>query len=363
MRSVRLVCSVLILAAWAASPLAGQALNGGNGLMYFGTYAETIKVLDESTFEMIDEIPLSIGLPLNVSPSHNRERLYVTDARFEHVEVIDLATRKSVDRFTLSEGNKTVRLWGFDVEPRERFAILLVKITTKEIDRYETSGAILLRYDLQSHTVTDTIPWPDEQERDFARFMFSQNGDLAYFFADEIIVLETEGFTEVDRWALEHELDDGMGRFNFGFPGSPYEEPGFYTGLFRLTDAVQNRRMMGVARVNLDERKVDFYMLGPSESVSFTLAPGRTKAYGLRRQVGNYEFWTFDLERRRVERKQPFDGRPRMSLLPSSNGQYLYIFGAGNTIDIYDADTYAFLRTVTLDADMIATVLLPGAGR
>ena len=348
-----------LVALVAVSPIdAQQAVNGGNGQLFFLTYARTIKVLDESNFEEVREIPLSLGLPLNMDISHNRERLYIMDAGREKIEVIDIASGNSVDRFTLSEGNKTVRMWGFEVEPRERFAILLVKTTTKEIDRYETTDATLLRYDLKTHEVTDTIPWPDGEERDFAGFMFSQDGELAYFFADKVIVLETQGFTEVDRWALEHELDDGMGRFNFGFPSSPFEEPGYYTGLFRVTDPVQNRRMMGVARVHLDERKVEFYMLGPSERVNFRLAAGRTKAYGLWREVGHYEFWTFDLEGRRIEKKQEFAGRPRMGLIPSSNGRYLYIVTAGSTIDIYDATTYELVRTVVLDADMIDSLLL-----
>jgi hypothetical protein len=30
----------------------------------------------------------------------------------------------------------------------------------------------------------------------------------------------------------------------------------------------------------------------------------------------------------------------------------LYIFVAGNTIDLYDAETYQYLRTITLEGDM-----------
>ena len=40
-----------------------------------------------------------------------------------------------------------------------------------------------------------------------------------------------------------------------------------------------------------------------------------------------------------------------MSLKTSSNGKLLYIFTAGNTIDLYDAETYQYLRTITLDGD------------
>ena len=40
-----------------------------------------------------------------------------------------------------------------------------------------------------------------------------------------------------------------------------------------------------------------------------------------------------------------------MALRTSSNGKVLYIYQAGNTIDMYEASTYKYLRTLTLDAD------------
>ena len=40
-----------------------------------------------------------------------------------------------------------------------------------------------------------------------------------------------------------------------------------------------------------------------------------------------------------------------MGLKISSNGKVLYIYVAGNTIDLYDAETYQYLRTITIDGD------------
>jgi hypothetical protein len=114
-----------------------------------------------------------------------------------------------------------------------------------------------------------------------------------------------------------------------------------------------------VARVDLVRKAVDFYTLGPSEPVSFRLAPGRQRAYGLRQQVGNYEFWTYDLAGRRVLGKTPFRGRPRMGLTISSNGRYLYIHTAGTTIDLYDTQSFRLVRTVDLGADMTGFVIVP----
>ena len=147
-------------------------------------------------------------------------------------------------------------------------------------------------------------------------------------------MLDTDDFEEVERWQLSQLEEGGLGRFDFGFRVDVNEEPGFFSGVFRVQDPVQNRSLMGIARINLTERDIDFYTLGPAERVSsISVAPGRQKAYGLLEQIGHHEFWTFDLVGRRLENRQVFDGRPRMRLSPSTNGQILYVYGAGSTID------------------------------
>lgn len=345
-----------------AGGVRAQALvSGGNATIYVGTYNRTIYVLAESTLSVVDRIPFRSGLPTSLTLSQDRKRLYARDATFEHVEVIDLQTRQSVDTFTLSTGNARVRIWSMDIDPQQRYAVFLIKRYTKLADRFEIGPPRLIRYDLAKHAVMDTIPWPKGEDREFARMLFSPDGKLLYFFSDDILIYETEHLREVDRWQLSQPLEDGMGRFNFGFPVSLYEEPGFYTGLFRITDPVQNRRMMGVARVNLVGKSVDFYALGPDEPVGFALAPDRKRAYGVRQMIGDYQFWTFDLDGHRVASRVPFKGRPRMALASSSNGRLLYIYSAGSTIDVYDAATYQYVRTVTLDADMTGFVIVPTA--
>jgi hypothetical protein len=81
------------------------------------------------------------------------------------------------------------------------------------------------------------------------------------------------------------------------------------------------------------------------------MAPGRKVAYGLYEEIGRYEFWKFDLEHRKFAGRTEFKGRPRMGLKTSSNGKVLYIYQAGSTIDLYEASSYKYLRTLTLDAD------------
>ena len=75
--------------------------------------------------------------------------------------------------------------------------------------------------------------------------------------------------------------------------------------------------------------------------------------------MGNYQFWVFDLEGRRVERRVDFDGRPRMGLTESSNGNQLYIHTAGATIDVYDAQSLQHVRTATFRSDMTRILVVP----
>jgi hypothetical protein len=335
---------------------------GGTGTLYVGTYARNILVLDEATMRVRDTIHTSIGIPL-LSLSENRKHLYLSDPARERIEIIDIASKQSLGEFTLSTRDTRVRMSGMSVDPMERFAVLVVKAYTKKADRYEVSRTTLLRYDLFERMVTDTIPWPEGEERDFAQIIFSPKGDLMYFFtADDVLIYDTKTLKQVERWALSQTLfEEGMGRLNFGFPNDIYEEPGFYTGLFRNSDPVNHRTMMGVARMDLVNRAVEFYTLGPSQNVTFRLAPGRARAYGLHSEVGNYQFWTFDLDSHRVVNKVEFKGRPRMGLVVSSNGSQLYITTAGPTIDRYDAGTFRHLGTIDLGADMTNVVLIPPA--
>lgn len=340
-----------------------------NGTFYMGTYANKIMVIDEASLAVRDSIQLSIGIPYRMLLSENHQHFYILNPRTDQVEIVDIPSRKTTGNFTLNTPRTIVEIAGMAVDPKERFAILLIKSTIKRADRYEISRPTLVRYDLAKRAVTDTIPWPRGEERDNAQIIFSPDGANMYFFtSSDVLVYDAATLKQVDTWDLTQTFyEEGVGRINAGFGTDPYEEPGFYTNLFRSTDPVNHRAMMGVARIDLAKRSVDFYSLGPSVATTFRLAPGKKRAYGIHSEVGNYQFWTFDLENRRVLGKTEFEGRSRMGMTVSTNGAFLYIHTAGPTIDVFDAGTYKKLRTATYDADMTALVLIPaqpaGAGR
>jgi hypothetical protein len=234
---------------------------------------------------------------------------------------------------------------------------------TKHIDRYSVEGPFVVEYDLRTKQVTDTVPLPEGEEAGNVGFRYAPDGRTLYLFSRDIIALDAETYAEVDRWELSRPIEPGLGRSSFGTFSGTYDAPGVATSLFRMTDPTQNRNLMGISRVRLSEREVDFFMLGPSEPVGrFTLAPDGQKAYGLYAEIGRYEFWEFDLAGERVSRRHPFAGRPRMGMQVSADGDRLYVYVAGNTIDVYDAATFELLRTVAFDEDMTGVAVVPGAG-
>jgi DNA-binding beta-propeller fold protein YncE len=342
-------------------------LSGGNGTLYIGGWPNKVFVIDEATEKMTGAIDTATGTPTRMTLSKDRKRFYMVNALADQVEILDIAGRKSLDHFTLSEGRKKVRIRSLIPDPLDRFVIMLVKTAEKKIDRFEISPPTLVVYDLKAHKISRTIPWPNNEEREGVNIMMSPDGKLLYMFADDVLIYETTEFKQVDKWELSRPIEEGLGRFDFGPRDVTYEEPGFYTGIFTTQDPVQNRRIMGIARVNLTAKSVDFWPLGPARPVGFSLAPDRKRAYGLLQEIGHYEFWTFDLEKHKLGAKTEFPGRPRMALRTSSNGKLLYVYQAGNTIDLYEASTYKYLRTITVDADQTTELFVvpataPAAG-
>ena len=348
-----------LLSGVPAAQRTSARLTGGNGTFYVGTYAGNILIIDEATERVTGEIKLKTGIPRSLSLSEDRTKFVALDATLQQLEIVDIAKRASIGSFTLSEPNKRVRIRGLAVDPLSRFVLLLTRTATKLVDRWEIGPSTMLQYDLHAQKVVRTIPWPKGEEREFMNVRFSPDGKLMYFFGEDILIYDTTDFREVDTWEISRPVEMGAGRLDFGATDDFYEERGFFTGLFYMQDPVQNRRLMGIGRVNLAAKSIDFYTVGPAEPrMPFALAPGRQKAYGLMQEIGRYEFWTFDLANRRVERRTEFAGRPRMDLIVSTNGKLLYVWQAGNTIDLYDASTYRYLRTITLDADTTTRMFL-----
>jgi DNA-binding beta-propeller fold protein YncE len=330
--------------------------SGGNGTLYIGGYPNLIWIIDEASEKTVGTIQVKSGIPRRMGLSKDLKRFYIIDATNEFIEIIDIASRTTLDTFRLTEGNKRVRINSLEPDPSHRYAMMITRTATKLLDRVEIGPSTLQQFDLKEKKVLRTVPWPNGQEQDNANLMFSPDGKLLYFLGNEIRIFETENFTQVDQWDLSN-LEEGLGQVSLSFGGfggldTTNDQPGYLTTTLTIEDPVQRRRMMGVARINLAKKDYEFYTLGPAGGMNFALAPDGKRGYGLESSIGRYQFWTFDLAQRRVVTRAEFDGRPRMSLKTSSNGQLLYIYNAGETIDIYDGSSYKYLRTITLPGDV-----------
>jgi len=359
---VRLAFGLAVAVAGLSAAAEGP-VSGGNGTLYMSARPGRILIADESTFRITGEIPLpkaqpGISYPLQLS--QDRKRFLSFGVSLEDIEIVDVALRRVVDTVRLSEGNKKVRILNEGCGEHAPFLALAIRPTTKLVDRFEVGPKTLVEYDLEKRQLGRTIPWPKGEEREAIGMLYSPDGKLLYVFADDVFIYDTAELNIVGTWELSRPVETGFGRLELGDFDDVNEEPGFVSGLFEVDDPLEHRKLMGVARLDLGAKKVDFWTVGPAKPVrEFALAPGRRKAYAILNEVGSWELWTFDLVAHRLERRTPIAGRPRMSLAVSSNGTLLYIHGAGNTIDIFEAATHRFLRTVTLDAEVSQLFVFP----
>ena len=335
------------------------AVSAGNGTIYVGSYKGVIFEIDEATEKVKREIPVSVGIPIGLTLSDDMSRIYLRDATYEKVEIIDRVKGTSLGTFTLTEGKSKTRIWGMRPDPLNKTLILTIKKYTLQDDRWVIGPPTLVQYDLEQKKIVRTIPWPKGEEREGVNVWFSPDGKLLYMFGEDVLIYDTSNFTEVDRWEVSRPIEPGAGAIPIGGLPQFTDEPGFYTNFFTMNDPVQNRRIMGIARIELAKKKIEFHPIGPARGLGFSISPDRKRGYGLLQGIEDYEYWTFDLESYRVINRIPIKGRPRMSLRASSNGNVIYIYTAGNTIDLHDPATFAKLRTITLDGDQTGFLLVP----
>src|ERR1043166_783726 len=170
------------LAGLAVLPVrsAEKRVSAGNGTLIIGSYPKQYWIIDEATEKIVGTIPFPSGIPRRTSLSFDRKRFYTTEAGMEKVEILDIAARKTIDTFTLSEGNKRVRIRSIEPDPSNRYVIMVTASATKLIDRFEIGAPQFVQYDLATHKIVRTVPWPNNEERQNANIMFSPDGQLLY---------------------------------------------------------------------------------------------------------------------------------------------------------------------------------------
>jgi hypothetical protein len=335
------------------------------GTLFLGAYPNAVLVFDEAQGKIVDRIPMTTGLPMGLRLSQDKKKIYVVTLDHSGIEVIDIATRKVTNKFTLNTEAKRYRLSGGAPDPEGK----LIYTTTTEIDkltdRYEIGKPKYTVIDLEQQKIARTVDIPREEENANGGgfrgggFEVSPDGKYLYQFRDKVIILNSSDFKEVERIELSKPELPSMETVGFGgLLDSINTEPGMRVTLFNSTDPIVHNRVFGIGRFDMNTRKLSFTPIGPAPAAmaGFHVAPDKKTAYTIisNGSHGNRrcEFWAFDLTSNRISQTMEVPCRSRFTFGMSTNGKKLYLYGAGFEIEVYDAVTLKYEKTWDLNNDV-----------
>src|SRR5262245_9298886 len=358
----------LFFAPFVSFVVPSSSAQKAGGMLYVGTWPRQVLVIDEVAGKVVDQIQLQTGTPQSLTLSYDKKKIFATTWN-NGIEVIDLATRKVINHFTLDEGNRLVRVRGFAPDPTDQLLYATINVAVKEIDRFTIEKPKFAIIDLAQKKITKTYDFPKEHDTPFgfmAGYRVSPDGKLLYVFKEDVLIFDLKEFKQIDKIELSKPPHPGAFTVRIGGGDDPNEEPGIVTSVFNTTDPVVRRPIFGIARLDLASRNLDFTPVGPAVMgmTGLRLAPDRKIGYtvaflGNRNEpTRRTEFWVFDIPSRKLVKKHEFESRSRFSFAISSDGKQLYIYAAGPTIEIYDAETFKLQREIAFDGDMTTQMLV-----
>jgi hypothetical protein len=341
------------------SLLAFSAALAHAGTLYLPAYPNAVLVFDESQGRVVDRIPLVTGTPMSMRLSSDHKKIYVDTIDHNGVEVIDIATRKVTDHFVLNTATKQFRFRGGAADPEGKLFYTVTREIDKLPEHFEVKAARYTVIDLQQQKIVRTAPMPEEDANiNRMSFEVSPNGKYLYQFGPTIKVLRTSNFKQVDELDLAAPDFPGMENVHLGSDLDLISQPGVHTSVFNSSDPVVHNRVFGLARLNLATRQVKYDPIGPAPGgmAGLQVTPDKKSAYTIVANGANgnkrCEFWRFDLTSDQLTQRAEVPCRTRFSFGMSSNGQKLYIYGAGFEIEVYDAATLKWEKTWDLHNDI-----------
>jgi hypothetical protein len=341
------------------SLLALFAAAASAGTLYLPAYPDAVLVFDESKGEIVDRIPLETGTPMSIRLAADHGKIYVTTIDHNGIEVIDVATRKVVNHFVLNTETKQYRFRGGAVDPRGKLFYTVTREIEKFPEHFDVAKAKYTVIDLEQQKIVKTADMSLEDERsNRLSFEVSPDGKYLYQFGPKIKILQTEDFKVVDEMDLAQPDFGAMENVHLGSDLDLISQPGMHTSIFNSSDPIVHNKVFGLARMDLATRHVDYNPIGPAPSgmAGLQVTPDKKSAYTVVANGANgnkrCEFWKFDLTNDRLTQKAEVPCRTRFSFGMSSNGQKLYIYGAGFEIEVYDAATLQLEKTWDLHNDV-----------
>src|SRR5579871_6367324 len=269
----------ILLSAALGGLIFGQAARAGQ-LMYIGTLDKKLLVIDEDKEEIVDQIALE-GIPRTTALSADRKTLYIFTTQML-VETVDLESRKVTSTFSIADPNTHLRLQGsapdrinvgsntrfsgLAVDPAGRYIYTTMRVVIKDIDQYRIEPPQFVAIDLQDKKVAKAWPFPQEMDQGFgfnATYKVSPDGKLLYVFQEDILVFDLATFKQVDRIALAQPEYPGATPYRLTANEDAFDAPDTVTSVFTSVDDIVHKGTLGLAKINLLTRKVDYFPIGP----------------------------------------------------------------------------------------------------
>lgn len=317
------------------------------GTMFLGGYPSQLMVIDEAKGKVTQEIELKTGLPVSMRLSDDGKLLYATTITTSGIEVLDVATKKIVNSFSLNKGRRTYRFTGGVPDPTGRYFYILANRYDKGADAIRVSKQQFMMVDLQTKEVVKSAELDADDQKFSYRgtLMLSPDGKTLYCFRDKVIVVNTEDLKTVDHFDLSKPDFPGMQDTSLGGAVERLTTPGQYVSVFETADPYVHNKTFGIARLDLDSRQFSFTPIGPSPKgmSGLQVTPDGKQGYvvAVIGELGSQrcEFWSFDLGTTASTGRAEFPCRRRFYFGMSGDGAKLYVYGAGFDVAVYNART------------------------
>ena len=369
----------ILLNVAIAGMISGQSALADH-LMYIGTLDKKLLVIDEDKEEIVDQLPLE-GIPRTTALSADRKTLYIFTTQML-VETVDLEARKVLSTFSIADPNTHLRLQGsapdrinvgsnsrfagLAVDPNGRYIYTTMRVVVKDIDQYRIEPPQFVAIDLQDKKVAKAWPFPKDMDQGFgfnATYKVSPDGKLLYVFQDDIVVFDLATFKQVDTIPLAQPEYPGATPYRLAANEDSFDEPDTVTNVFTSVDDIVHKGTLGLAKINLLTRKVDYFPIGPMlPMMGFQVSPDRKRGYSVMPKIGTganrlTEWWVWDLQKHDVIKKKEFESRPTFRFSVGGTGKKLYMYGAGSTLEIFDAETLESRKLIYLNKDTTTNLI------
>jgi DNA-binding beta-propeller fold protein YncE len=379
MKTIFLVVLALVVCQLGST----QTASSSGPLMYVGTLDKKLLVIDEGKQEVVDQIPLG-GIPRSTVLSADRKTLYIISTQML-IETVDLPSRKVTGSFSLADARTRPRLQGnapdlinigsntrfsgLAVDPQGHYIYTTMRAVLKDLDQYRIEAPQFVAIDLQDKKIAKTWQFPKGMDQGFgfnATYKVSKDGKLLYVFEEDILVFDLSTFQQVDRIELSQPPNPGETPYRLAAGEDPFDSPDTVTSVFTSVDEVVHKGTLGLATIDLPTHKVEYHPIGPLlPMMGFLLSPDRKRGYSVMPIMGTganraTEWWVWDIPTHKVIKKQEFDSRPTFKFAVGGDGTKLYLYGAGSTLEIWDAATLKSLKLIYLNKDTTTNLVAIG---